>query len=417
MRQTTSGEIRRNIKFHERKEVEEFLENNLDEYFSLKKMKNCLYENLIEIDDFALNYINTIGHKKVNRQLKCLIKKEFDKLEKIYPYLGNIFLESYFSDTHVHVQDTDIFSKDDVKNFIDSLSFEENKEICKIIFEKASLEYTVNVESVFGNDIVVKKSKDIDFKINYDFSFLGSKSNHTMKDYNFIIIDGMIETVGEIHHLLFEASQNKKPYVIFCFGLSPEVKNVIIENNKRGITEVFPVSITFDENTINILNDIAFLHKSEIVSSQKGQTISQAVRKKLDMGNKIIFSKTGFKLVPVASYASIVNHREFLQKRMRESGNLKNYEVISKRLKRMTDKNLKIFIPDKLLNQIGFLRELDYILRFIRSTSKNMGIIEKNTFKSIYYLPVSCVELVNKSKDSLKNTFNSIEGLILYEGE
>ena len=39
-------------------------------------------------------------------------------------------------------------------------------------------------------------------------------------DYDFVIIDGIIETVGEVYHLLLRASQNKRPHVIFCFGMS-----------------------------------------------------------------------------------------------------------------------------------------------------------------------------------------------------
>ena len=56
--------------------------------------------------------------------------------------------------------------------------------------------------------------------------------------------------------------------------MSPEVKHNIIQNNSQGRTEVFPVVISFDENTINILNDLAIVHNSGVVSSKLGQTIS-----------------------------------------------------------------------------------------------------------------------------------------------
>ena len=61
MRQTTSGEIRKYTKIYNRKEVEKFLDKNLNEFNRLKKMKKCLYDNLTAIDDPSLNYINTVN--------------------------------------------------------------------------------------------------------------------------------------------------------------------------------------------------------------------------------------------------------------------------------------------------------------------------------------------------------------------
>ena len=64
-----------------------------------------------------------------------------------------------------------------------------------------------------------------------------------MKDYKFIIIDGYIETVGEIHHLLDQAYKTKVPHVIFCFGMSNEVDHVIKYNNTHSKFEIFCVRV------------------------------------------------------------------------------------------------------------------------------------------------------------------------------
>ena len=52
-----------------------------------------------------------------------------------------------------------------------------------------------------------------------------------------VLVEGFIETEGEIHHLMHKASITKEPYVVFCTGMSTSVKMLILENNKRNITE------------------------------------------------------------------------------------------------------------------------------------------------------------------------------------
>ncbi|MBT6808532.1 MAG: hypothetical protein HOA52_03470 [Flavobacteriales bacterium] len=207
------------------------------------------------------------------------------------------------------------------------------------------------------------------------------------------------------------------PYVIFCFGVSPEVKHVIIENNKKGITEVFPVCLTFDENTINILNDIALLHKSEVVSSQKGQTISQEVRKKLKTGKTIILNRSGFILNPVAQDSDIVIHKRYLEKRASSAQNQHNQAAIVKRIKRLSNKSIKIYIPESIKSSTKFIRELDYILRFFKSMNHKMIYFKKNDNNSFYFMPYACIELISKCVESIETTYKNIHKLILNFGE
>ena len=94
------------------------------------------------------------------------------------------------------------------------------------------------------------------------------------------IIDGFIQTVGEIHHILEKSNNDlNNTFVLFCFGMADDVKKTIITNNKKGRTRVFPLSFEFNESNLNFMNDIAVVHNSDIISSLSGQTISQAVRK------------------------------------------------------------------------------------------------------------------------------------------
>ena len=403
MRQTISGVTHKKTKIYEKESIERFLEKESDLFYDLSNAKNCMYYDMNVISDVCLNYLNSYSGLGVDDQLKLLLRHEFEKLDKKYPYLGDFFIENYFQPKDLECLESNfVFTKDKVEEFCNSLTFEQNKQIFKYLVEKSSLEYSVSIESCLNEDIYIKKSKDINFNLSYDSQFLGSKSYHEMNDYDFVIIDGMIETVGEVYHLLFNASQNKRPHVIFCFGISHEVKQVIIENNAKGITEIFPVCLDYDEKTINILNDIAFVHRGEIITSQKGQTISQEVRKELRRGNKITFKKSGFKVRSVVNEIDLNMHRKYLKSRYEQSDNYKNRELILDRIKRLSTKNIKIYIPEYILSSTGFVRELDYIMRFLKNSNK------------VYYLPEFCIELVSSVDRSLKNTYSSIEKVILH---
>ena len=115
-----------------------------------------------------------------------------------------------------------------------------------------------------------------------------------------------------------------------------------------------PVVINFDENSINILNDIAVLHDADVVSALKGQTISMEIRNELPTGNMITFYNDKFSIKPVASDKKISIHRQYLNKKIKESSHDVNIDVIKSRIKNLSNKTLKIYLPEKLPLDIGF---------------------------------------------------------------
>ena len=148
------------------------------------------------------------------------------------------------------------------------------------MFNNVNLERSISIEQHLGNDIIIEFLNDMSFNVDYDFDYFRRFKGEKFNNYKVIVIDGVIESVGEIHHLLHKANLSKIPYVIFCFGMHQEVKNVIIKNNSLDRFKVLPVVIDAkNENSLNILNDLAQVHGVGVVSSLLGQTISQEVSK------------------------------------------------------------------------------------------------------------------------------------------
>ena len=101
---------------------------------------------------------------------------------------------------------------------------------------------------------IEKDRRLLRLKLDFDSDFLVKKIQLGSKDYKFVIIDGFIDSVGEIFHLLTKASEEEEPYVImFCKGMKEEVKNVIIQNLSRGTINLLPISLEINELNINIL--------------------------------------------------------------------------------------------------------------------------------------------------------------------
>ena len=416
MQQTTYGEIRKKTKISSRKVIDDFLEKEEIAYSNILKYKNCLYEDNYIISDPSLNYLNLKANTNLDLQLKSVLYKEYLACEKIYPYLGDVLFSSYFSNQKIKSSDNFVFTRKTYNSFIDSLVYDENKKLFEWIVENTSMDYTIDIKESVLSDVIVEKSNNVNLLFEYDSSFLGGKSFHTMKDYKFVIIDGYIESIGEIHHLLDQAYRTKIPHVIFCFGMSSEVDHVIKYNNTHSKFEVFPVVIKFNEETINILNDIAVLHNSHVVSSKTGQTISQAVREDLPTGKEITFNRTGFQIKPIASEQQLQLHRKFLKDRISTSSNNENSKYLLKRMKSFTSKSIKIFIPKNLNDNTGFLREVDYIFRFLSFINNPYKIVKINESKKNYFIPGPFLTFVEEKVKSINNIFESIDKVITYAG-
>ena len=414
MQQTTYGAIPKKTKICSKNVVDRFLEENEKLFISLEDSNNCLYSDIRLVSDQALNYLNVHAGSDSKEQLKILLKNEFIECEKIYPYLGDYFIYKYFIKNYN--KDTRVYSflKETSLEFENSLKFKEIRSIFRWLLENASLEYSVSVQKNILNNIYVEKNNILNFDLDYDASFLGGQSFHKMSKYKFIIIDGYIESTGEIHHLLDQANRTKVPHVIFCFGMSDEVSHVIKHNNSKSKFEVMPVVIKFDENTINVLNDIAVLHNDNIVSSNAGQTISSAVRSELRVGKEIIFHNGGFKITPVATEKDLMMHRQFLNKRIAAADHEESKKLIVERLKRFSSKSVKIYIPESVYENNDFMREIDYILRFIKNVNKQFCIIDIDKRK--YFMPSNLIEFVKGKAESLKKIYSQIDKLVLYDG-
>ena len=414
MHQTTSGETLKTEIFN-KKFVSKFIEDSTALFEEERLGNNCIYESLNQTNDRIINFLNVIEENEESLphgQLKQILKKEFDDCENAYPYLGDAFLYLFFEKNILKSKSIKIFNRKTKKIFLDTVPEQNSKNILKWIIENSSPDREIDIQQSYIEDIEIKLSDNTFFKAEFDCDFLGTSKEIELKNYRFAIIDGYLESIGEVHHLLHYAAKSKEPHVIFCFGMSEEVKSVIIENNSRGITQIIPISMSFNESSINILNDIALVHDSEIISSNKGQTISQEMRKTLSTGKYIIVNRQGFSIEPLVDSSKIKTHVKYLQKRINDAGPDMNTEIIKTRIKNIKSKSLTLFINKELSKNSFFNRSLDYGLRMLKNS--NQPYVEVDLENKKVMIPVPIYNFLNKKVNMTKDLIYSIEKAVLF---
>tara|TARA_B100000674_G_scaffold423459_1_gene376105 strand:+ start:1100 stop:2377 length:1278 start_codon:yes stop_codon:yes gene_type:complete len=411
MRQITSGEILKNKKqLFFKKDINNFLHSE-SEYIKNISNKNIIYHNKMIVNHSSFNFLNATKNSNFEKQFKKLFEIEFNNCEKIFPFLGDLFFDLYFDLKDFEIKKNKILiNKKNYSSIIKNLKFDANKKIFSYIFKNCSLEYTINVKSYKGNEIIVEKQNNNNFNVSFDNSYLGSKNNHIIKNYRFLLYDGYIQNIGEIHHILNDSYEKKEPYVIFCFGVSQEVKKTIIENNKKGLTEFFPISLERNEENLNILNDIAILHNSDIISIHNGDTISKSFIRGIPVGKSINIKKNSFVFQRICNDFKLQSHKSFLEKRIANSNNLNNSEFLIKRLKRVNEKLINIFLPEISLtgSNSQMIREFEYCISLIKKINLPVVKFKNKNDRKFYFIPFCYINLLLDKVDSFKKILNNI---------
>jgi len=432
----------RNTELKSRKDIGKVINEEIQSFNSLVD-KPTLYSQGFLIEGKGYNYLNSKTSALSEKVFRPLIAKTFEELEELYPSSGDIFLNIVLSilsskkylfncdypdddkfqiiieslkdieqqiklrSKNTHKNDFEIFRKHEVS--------EVNRLLIDTLIENMSITTQVYLENHMFKKTILTKSDDITFKVDFDCDFLMRKNKWEARDYKFVIIDGFIDSVGEIFHLLTKASEDEAPYVVFCKGMRSDVKNVIIQNLARGTINLMPISLDTNELNINIIADIAKCHNGEVVNSLMGDTISIAVRRKLPTGSHIIVKNGLFTLKPIASSKEINKHIQYLNKRKKVSDYKVNSDLLDKRIKIMTADKIIIGMSTEHLSDVRFCNELKKSLYFIKNSMR--GCFETNDleyFDSCKILPTSAgIKIVKAALSFLEVIYNTKSAVIM----
>lgn len=176
-------------------------------------------------------------------------------------------IKNKFSNEH-----SSLATVDDVETLVIHNLEKSNTNIASMTREAISL-------AGFGGRILVEKTNNAMSSVELvrGYTFETSPAwpvSARLDEARAFVIDGYIESVSEIHHLLSSASEAKETAVMFVRGLSEEVIHTLKINYDRGTLKMIPILVKFDLDGINTVNDIAIVSGCNLVSSNKGDLIS-----------------------------------------------------------------------------------------------------------------------------------------------
>lgn len=242
----------------------------------------------------------------------------------------------------------------------------------------------------FGGKVIIEKSSGNkeSIELTRGYTFLLSPSwniSASFKEPKIILIDGFIENVSEIHHLLEKFHEKKESGLIFCRGLHADVLNTLKVNWERGNLKILPVTVPFDLEGINTLNDLAAVIGTDIISSNKGNLISSIKWEDIKSVTDVDVNGGKIAIRNDSTYLGVANHLFYLKMRRDSS------EVVSD-VSSLYDRRIRSLTPShlivRLLDDAYFVQRsqsIDLALRSIKSLV-DFGVTNEGKLSSLKIL-------------------------------
>lgn len=219
----------------------------------------------------------------------------------------------------------------------------------------------------FNGKILIEKSNNLFESIEHTNGFRFGVKPSFKTNTNYVLpyvvcIDGYIESVGEIHHLLQQISEKNANVLMFVRGLSNDVLNTLKVNFDRGLT-IIPIIVPFDLEGINMLNDIAIVSGGDVVSTTKGQLISAIKFDEFKQIDKCIIHDRGIILNSSVKVETHISHIKEKRDNLSDEHLRKLYD---KRIQSLTHNLVTV----RLIDDNDFVTKsqtFDYALRAIKT--------------------------------------------------
>ena len=211
------------------------------------------------------------------------------------------------------------------------------------------------------------------------------------------MIDGIIESVSQIHHFLSKAFESKEPFLLISRAYKPEVIKTIAENNMRGNTDIMVMDLGSSMENHHFLRDISRIFDIEYASPEFGDVISVFVRRGLKKLEKVAVNNQGIEFFIKDNKNLDTLRNEVFELAFKNLGGEAS-ELIEKRLNSLSSDRLIISIgKDSMAKNPVIIEELDIFIRRFKSFLRD-GVV----FTKI------------KEIDKIKKVYNSIEISFVY---
>lgn len=352
------------------KEIEQIILHKLVKFFNASELA---LQNLVEFRSSL---------KEEEKVLFDILSTFIIKSESASPKASKVFLDRLLS-RNVEKKNSRSLSFDDLDRLLENYAEKENLKIIKEALDLAGLKGKIVFGKSFNSHTIVELTKSFVFE-NLQPSFYTGKLD--ISEPRLICIDGYIESVSEIHHVLEKSSALKEPIVAFVRGLSEEVNHTLKVNFDRKTLIFIPVIVQYDIDGSNLLNDIMTIACGDVVSTLKGNLISAIDPQNSPRVESISFIDNVVSIVNSTASNKVDRHIKFLQKKILEAENDATVSALKKRIQRLGSNQVTLHIPEDS-SYIKNVSSIDNSIRAIKAAS-TFGVCEYNNLT----LPVASVE-------------------------
>jgi hypothetical protein len=254
-------------------------------------------------------------------------------------------------------------------------------EACKMVGSDGQL--SIELSDSPGTSIEATSGYRFPSFVEENFLSQVRKNYFSFKHPKIAIIDGIIESEGEIHKLIHTTSVSKETLILICRGINSEVIPTLSQNYLKGTLNIIPIIAVEDINTLNILADIAAVSNSDIVSSFKGDLISSLSINEMRSIDEIRIVPGKIIIKNKSCRRHIQNRIQRLMREMKEDQMKDKKDLITKRIIRLSSSLATVKLCSKKHKKYHLHKKQFYaVVGSFKDICKH-GIIDLKSAKTI----------------------------------
>lgn len=233
-----------------------------------------------------------------------------------------------------------------------------------VIERSSSPNPDVTVETVLGYNFSLDSAVNID--------------SWEAENVSLLMVDGVIESVTEIHRVLTFAAEKKVPIVIVARSFADDVRQTIVTNNARRSFSVLPIVVPADARNINTIRDISIVCGSSVVSSITGEVLSGKTGESLISVNAVRFLRGNLTIVGGERTAAATDAHRCSLVESRQEAHHEMLPHFDSRIKSLTPNHVLVRVPSRGLEDSGLFDDITDVFRLVRAIHEYGVHIDEN---------------------------------------
>jgi chaperonin GroEL (HSP60 family) len=291
-------------------------------------------------------------------------------------------------------------------------------EACWEALQLAGLEGRVFIEDGNQDNFVIELKEGYTFQLK-PYKFFLEKGKWDSAQCKVLVVDGFIESVSEIDHLLKEAHEKKQPMTLISHGFSEEVISTLYTNHQRKLLNVMPLRLVSDVSSLNVINDIGVVCGRDPVSSLKGELVSFVKYADLPVVKRVLVTEQDTTIENFKTRSAVFSQIKALLAKREENRLIEDLQnIMDGRIRSLSPNAVKLYLPEMsaILNDAVRIK-LDLALRNCKSLLGHGRVMEYNLRGILQYDAISPGRPVFPSmvaNEFEKSFFETTEDLIYY---